>query len=442
MFQQTPDFKLTLKVYHGRDLPTRDLVRKIGGFSLREVSHPDQLLEEDSGILLLDSALRERSGGVSAWRTAGKWPFLIIGEDGIEHADFLVPKGWPANFTLKALEGARREISLLVHRKLLNEELDSEHQKLYQLTTIGLALSAERDLDRLLAKILSEGRRWACCDAASLFLIEKKDNKQPNLLFKLTQNDSVNFSFEEKCFPLNKMSIAGYVAVTGETLNLSDVYDLSARLPYRFNPSFDKGSGYRTRSMLTIPMKNHNQEMIGVLQFINRKSSSDIQLKNREITEKNTLSFKGRVVHLLEALASQAAVAIGNTLLVDQIQDLFEGFVTASVRAIEARDPSTWGPFLPGGRYDRRPCTCPFPLRPCPFRQSAVREFRDQGNSLRLSSPRFREGWCQGTRTRQTKETTQSRAQHSLVSLHALQRTTPAGLHGAPPRFPASQREE
>jgi len=341
VLHNSPDF-LNITVFHGPQFPGRSTFEKLKNLTLVEVSSPEDMKDASHAILLLDHSLCKTGGSASQWRTGRLWPFLIIGEEGVDFCDFLCPRGWPDIFSLKALEGAIRELTLMLSRKNLSEELSDEHEKLFQLTHIGLALSAEQNADKLLSKILAEGRHWACCDAGSLFLLDREGD-EPKLLFKLIQNDSVDFPFKEQTFPLNKESIAGFVAVTGDILNLPDVYHLPERAPFHFNSSFDETANYRTRSVLTVPMKNHNREVIGVLQFINRKTSQDIKLNSPEITLEHTRPFTDEVVVLLKALASQAAVAISNSILVRQIQGLFEGFVAASVHAIEQRDPTTSG---------------------------------------------------------------------------------------------------
>ncbi|MCB1050923.1 MAG: GAF domain-containing protein [Acidobacteria bacterium] len=236
-------------------------------------------------------------------------------------------------------------MALLTHRQAVQDlqaSLAHEKEQMIQLTNIGIALSAERDLNKLLTLILSEGRDFANCDAASLFLIDRSEER-PRLLFKLTQNDSISFPFQEQSFPLDKHSIAGFVALSGEELCVEDVYLPQADAPWRFNSSFDSEMGYRTRSMLVIPMKNHHNEVIGVLQFINRKKDPSVQLIDEATTLRETLPFDSEIRTLLQALASQAAVAIDNSLLLASIQNLFEGFVSASVTAIEQRDPTTSG---------------------------------------------------------------------------------------------------
>ena len=338
-----PDVLTSIQVFHGKNFPGKTPLDRIQGLTLVEVSRPRDLRGSGVAILFLDHGLIGEGGPLPLWRQGFQGNLSLIVEEGIEGGDLLVPKGWPESFTLNALDAALRELQLLVDHGALEDVLASEHAKIFQLTAIGVALSAETNLNNLLRKILTEGRSLACCDAASLFLINRQDETSPRLEFKLTQNDSISFPFEEQSFPLNKQSISGFVAVTGKTLNIPDLYQLPPEATYHFNSSFDERMGYRTCSMLTIPMKNHAQEVIGILQFINRKTAPNIRLATPEITRKYTLPFTDDLVNLLEALASQAAVAIEKTILITRINHLFEGFVSAAVIAIEQRDPTTSG---------------------------------------------------------------------------------------------------
>jgi HD-GYP domain-containing protein (c-di-GMP phosphodiesterase class II) len=147
-------------------------------------------------------------------------------------------------------------------------------------------------------------------------------------------------------------SIAGYVAVTGQVLNIPDVYELNADAPVSFNPTFDKEHGYRTKSMLVLPMRNHIDEIIGVIQLINSKEVGDVQTGNEafeviletdEDFELKVCPFDERYESLMEAVASQAAIALENNRMLLQIEHQFEEFVKASVSAIESRDPATSG---------------------------------------------------------------------------------------------------
>ncbi|MBV1911109.1 MAG: GAF domain-containing protein [Kangiellaceae bacterium] len=207
------------------------------------------------------------------------------------------------------------------------------------LSAIGVALSAEKDLNKLLGMVLKEGRGLGKCEGASLYLIEKNEAGENELVFKLTQNSKISFDFQEVRFPLTSGSLAGYVALNGEILNIEDVYHLAPELPYEFDKSFDTKVGYRSKELLVLPMKNHKGKTIGVLQFVNTFGKDDFELAEGNESGGFLLSKQG----LLAGLASQAAVAIDNTHLIENIQNLFEGFVSASVNAIESRDPVTSG---------------------------------------------------------------------------------------------------
>jgi HD-GYP domain-containing protein (c-di-GMP phosphodiesterase class II) len=265
------------------------------------------------------------------------------------------------NFLQLPLDATQTALALINARKhLLNQnevyqlkqKLQSQNQELRQLNEIGIALSAERDPEALLDMILNKSREITNSDAGSLYLVEIKDdveedaknyfaNKQ--LRFKLAQNDSVKISFKESVMPIEKKSVAGYVALTNNFLNISDVYTLSADSQFSHNRSFDDSTGYRTKSMLVIPMKNHKDEIIGVLQLINRKKKWDARLSSTADIDLQVIPFDTKCVDLASSLASQAAISIENNRLYEDIKELFEGFIRASVLAIEQRDPTTFG---------------------------------------------------------------------------------------------------
>jgi HD-GYP domain-containing protein (c-di-GMP phosphodiesterase class II) len=216
---------------------------------------------------------------------------------------------------------------------------------LKELMGICVALTTERNLLTLLEMILTQARRITASDAGSLYLVERAPNGAPVALrFKLSQNSSLpELPLTEYTVPIGPSSLAGYAASTGKPLIIDDVYLLPPDGVYKQNRSFDEKFGYRTKSVLVIPMTTHRDEVIGVLQLINRKRSPDSQLTTPETMDRQVVSYDSRSVELVAALASQAAVAIENSMLYEDIERLFEGFVTASVTAIEARDPTTYG---------------------------------------------------------------------------------------------------
>jgi HD-GYP domain-containing protein (c-di-GMP phosphodiesterase class II) len=159
----------------------------------------------------------------------------------------------------------------------------------------------------------------------------------------VTQNDTLQFPFEEFVLPMHEDSLAGCSAMRGEVINLADAYRIPRGRPYRFNKSYDQETGYRTRSLLTLPMKNGRGEVIGILQLINCKTHAAARLTSAESVLREVRPFSGRAVRLAISLASQAAVAYENSRLYQDIEGLFEGFVHAAITAIEQRDPTTSG---------------------------------------------------------------------------------------------------
>jgi HD-GYP domain-containing protein (c-di-GMP phosphodiesterase class II) len=212
-----------------------------------------------------------------------------------------------------------------------------------KLLSIGSALSVAQDLEELLAFILTKSREITCSDAGSVFLVERMDDDSTCLLFKVAQNDSIpHVPLREFAIPITPHSLAGYVALTGRTLNIPDAQTIPPGLPYTLDRNFDQDFDYRTCSVLVLPMQDNTGETIGVLQLINRKLDATIKL-----TPDNTLhvtqSYSVWEERIVRSLASQAAISIERNTLQNNIEHLFEGFVKASVQVIESRDPTTSG---------------------------------------------------------------------------------------------------
>jgi HD-GYP domain-containing protein (c-di-GMP phosphodiesterase class II) len=244
----------------------------------------------------------------------------------------LVPQGSPRGVLEKAIEQAFESLVALEERQQARRDLETLNQ-------IGIALSAERNTEELLNLILKKSREITASDAGSLYVVEVGANQTRHLVFKLTQNDSREAPFREEKLPINEESMAGYAAATGKVRNIEDAHHIHD-LPFRFNPDFDRRLNYRTKSVLVVPMKNQQGEVIGVLQLINAKKHAAAKLVSAEVVEAEVIPFSKRSQELAESLASQAAVVLENNLL---SKTLFEGFVKASVTAIESRDPATFG---------------------------------------------------------------------------------------------------
>ncbi len=213
-----------------------------------------------------------------------------------------------------------------------------------ELLNIGIALSAERDNDTLLDLILLKSREITKADAGSLYLlVTDEETGEKNLLFKIAHNDSNPTDFTEFKMPLNTKSIAGYVAVNKEAINIKDAYRIPKRQKISFNKSYDEATGYRTKSILTVPMLDHKEKIIGVIQLINRKKDFSKILSDKKTVNATVEPFNSENESLVRSLASQAAVSLENNRLYDEIEALFEGFVRAASKAIESRDPTTSG---------------------------------------------------------------------------------------------------
>lgn len=226
----------------------------------------------------------------------------------------------------------------------LKAELNRSRKALREMSKVGMALMGERDPLTLFELILSQARSLTGSDAGSLYLVEDDDDERV-LHFIASQIDTLpdlpSLTFR---LPLDETSIAGYVATTGSPLVLDDVYELGAGVPYSFNrTAFDDKYGYRAKSMLVVPMIDHRDKIVGVLQLINRKSDANAEIRTDADSDRWVLPYTEREVDIVSSLAGQAAVAIENGRLYQDIENLFAGFIKAAVTAIDRRDPTTSG---------------------------------------------------------------------------------------------------
>ena len=227
----------------------------------------------------------------------------------------------------------------------LREELEQARAELRELNKIGMALMSERDPDRLLGLILTQARRLTTSDGGSLYLVESDADGTERLHFLRSQNDTLpNLPSPDITLPLDETSVAGYVALTGKPVILDDVYDIPESLPFSFNrAAFDEKYGYRAKSQLVVPMVNHKDRVVGVLQLINRKSDPEGAVRTEEDADRWVLPYTEREVNIVQSLAGQAAISIENGQLYRDIENLFAGFIKAAVTAIDRRDPTTSG---------------------------------------------------------------------------------------------------
>ena len=231
-------------------------------------------------------------------------------------------------------------VSVLAEVKLYAED-QIKHIK--KLTEIALALSAEKNISRLLELIVDEARDLSNADAGTLYILDAKSN---TLKFEIFQNKSMNIrmggtSGIETALPYvplyykskpNHRNVSSHVALTGKTINIKDVYEAEG-FDFTGTREYDRSTGYRSKSMLVIPMKNNESKIIGVLQLLNAMDP-----ETHAVVE-----FSAEYIDLIAALASQAAVAITNTNLTEDLRNLFYSFIQSIATAIDEKSPYTGG---------------------------------------------------------------------------------------------------
>ena len=304
--------------------------------SLDKVSGLDDLVLLTNFIVIADA--REMAELLSEG-TSTNWAAILVkvGDDSIG--------GLASNPRVVAvLESSARAESVFSAVRaaqyfLLQRKQHNAAEMLEHILEVGRALASEKELDNLLGLVLDYSRRMTGADGSSIY------TRDPNgkLYLRLWQNQSTGQTSDAQKTLVGDYSIAGYVASTGEVISIDDAYSIPESAPYRFNPASDRSIGYRTVSMLTLPLKNKADEVVGVLQLINRKHHYDYKLTTEEDYATKVLPFDDASQQVALALAGQAGVALENSLLYADIENLFEGFIEASVQAIEARDPTTAG---------------------------------------------------------------------------------------------------
>ena len=221
----------------------------------------------------------------------------------------------------------------------LQEQARGQHRQFEELNRIGIALSAERDIGKLQEFILTTMRQLTNADGASLWL---KNDEGTKLRLSSSQNHSLDKdTYQDFTVPVDETTVVGYTVIQGTSQIYDDAYNPPPGKPPG-GRGFDEKFGYRTKSMLTVPMRNYNNDVVGAVQLINAKRRFDTRLAIESV-EAEVVSFRPEDLEMVESIASQAAVALDNKSLLDEIQNLFDSFVTASVTAIEQRDPATGG---------------------------------------------------------------------------------------------------
>jgi HD-GYP domain-containing protein (c-di-GMP phosphodiesterase class II) len=219
-------------------------------------------------------------------------------------------------------------------------------RRLEQLNAIGASLSAERDINRLLEGVLLAAKAITRADGGTLYLLTEEDGTK-RLKFEIMRTQSLNIAMGGTTgnaipfYPIhlygkdgkpNTQMVAAFAALTGQTVNIADAYTAEG-FDFSGTRNFDKKTGYRSKSFLTVPMKNHENESIGVLQLINSQDPASGEV----------VAFSDADQRLAESLASQAAIALTNRQLINQLEALFESFIAMINTAIDEKSPYTGG---------------------------------------------------------------------------------------------------
>lgn len=218
------------------------------------------------------------------------------------------------------------------------ETVSLSAEELDRLFDIGIALSSEQDMDVLMERILTTAQEFCNAEGGTLYLMDPEHNQ---LIFSVLRNDKLGIRMggtsEKKTTPFpplylydpetnepNHSNISTYAALTEQIVNVKDAYDDSTPFDFSGTHKFDESSGYRSKSFLTVPLKTRTGQVVAVLQLINARASSG-----------ETIPFSKSVQRLVEALASHAAVAIDNQLLLTSQRNLLESFLEVIARAID-----------------------------------------------------------------------------------------------------------
>lgn len=260
----------------------------------------------------------------------------------------------PPNFDQKIDNQLKIDFDNLSKDKRLNKLLKSviievkhyaedQIKHINQLTSIGLALSAEKNISKLLEIIVDESRELSNADGGTLYIV---DDDKKHLRFEIMQNDTMKTrmggtSGVEISLPKvplyingkpNHSNVSSYTALTGKPVNIPDVYEAEG-FDFTGPRKYDATTGYLSKSMLVIPMKNHENNIIGVLQLLNAKDPET----------GDVVAFSTEYVDLIGCLASQAAVALTNTQLIQDLRNLLYAFIKSIATAIDEKSPYTGG---------------------------------------------------------------------------------------------------
>jgi signal transduction histidine kinase/ActR/RegA family two-component response regulator len=243
------------------------------------------------------------------------------------------------------------------------EELSRAHERtkadlaratreLRELIGIGLRLAAERDPDALLDLILTTAREITWSDTGFLYLVDVDRDGTRCLRCRLVQSDSLTMPRDEHAIPIGPGSVPGYAALGGEVINLPDAYAPPVGSPFTVDRAFDRQTGYRTKSMLVVPVRTPKGEVLGVLQLINRRPDRGRRFASLDDIAREAIPFSARSQDLATALAAQGAVALENSRLYAELRAALATLEESQQRIIRTERLRALGEMAGGVAHD------------------------------------------------------------------------------------------
>jgi hypothetical protein len=228
------------------------------------------------------------------------------------------PEGLPALFIATPIDPKALVAAIRTAHELNDTRRAVREAK--ELLEIARLLGSEHDRKKLYSAIVLKARELTKADSGTLFVIESEDGRDDVLRFVIAQTGPEHKeSYAGGALPLNNKSIAGNVAMNGKPFRLDDVYKDAAAHMLNFDRSFDEKTGYRTKSMLVVPLINYTGKPIGVLQLMNRKPIFEMPLNSASITESAVEPFDKHDEELITALAAHAGLALRNAQLLEDL---------------------------------------------------------------------------------------------------------------------------
>ncbi|MCF7928666.1 MAG: response regulator [Spirochaetales bacterium] len=234
----------------------------------------------------------------------------------------------------------RKLIDFAAEKQLEDDVLKNSYKALIR---IGKTLNRERDERHILKLVLSTAIETTGADAGTIYTIDEDAEEKQQLRIDYSYSFSTDVPLEDETLLVNLNSIVGYVASTGKILNIPDVHDLPASVPFSFNDYFERKTGYVTCSMLVLPMIDHNDAIVGVVELVNKKKDIDDRLEKKSDINKRVIPFDAESQVFVETLAAMAGILLKRNRSLWRSEKLLGDLIKTLVETIESRDPATVG---------------------------------------------------------------------------------------------------